>query len=152
MIRRLWYGFLRLIGWGRGKPGKGNKKVIALYHQNYSGWVMDVTGVVVWVKQLTDEERVERRRRFWRHMWRSFIEFFGATPDHTNRYPHQIFNIEIENSDGLVVRVENNLYTGKELKPIEKGMRVEAAGEYLPNHMGGKLHHTHGRKGYVRER
>jgi hypothetical protein len=152
MFRRLWDAFLRLIGVrGRG-PGRDNEKIKQLYREKRDGWVWDVTGTVTWVKPITDEERGERRRRFWRHLWRSFKErIFGAAVDHTNRYPHQIFNVQLEGSD-LELRIENNLYTGKELKQVERGLRVEVSGEYLFNDKGGKIHHTHGSKGYVRRR
>lgn len=150
-MRKFWRFLLRLIGWGRKRPGKGNPKVTELSRADRMGWVTDVTGVIVWIKTVDEKEKKERRRRFWRHMWRSLKEFFGASVDHTNRYPHQIFNIEIE-EQGIVVRVENNLYTGKELRKIQKGMRIEVGGEYIPNERGGKIHHTHGRKGYVSKR
>jgi hypothetical protein len=153
MFRRLWDGLLRLFGFlGRG-AGRDNPKVKELHKKGSDGWVWDVTGVVVWVKPEDDAERSERRRRFFVHLWRLFKErFFGSKADHTNRYPHQIFNIEIEEANGLTVRIENNLYTGKALKNVAKGMRVEVAGEYLFNDRGGKIHHTHGSKGYVRKR
>ncbi|MBK03355.1 MAG: hypothetical protein CL920_32130 [Deltaproteobacteria bacterium] len=152
MFKKFWQFFLRLIGWGRSKPGTGNSKVHELSHLNQSGWVKDVTGVVVWIKEVDEAERKERRRRFFRHMWRTIKEWFGAKADHKDRYPHQIFLIEVENCDDLTVRVENNLYTGKELRGIKKGMRVEVGGEYLPNNKGGKLHHTHGKNGYLWKR
>ncbi len=148
---RIWRFFLRLIGWRRDKAGRGNVKVYELSQRGESGWVTDVTGVVVWIKKVDEAELKERRRRFWRHIWRSIKELFGAKPDHADRYPHQIFNIEIEETD-LVVRIENNLYSGKELKNIEKGLRVEVGGEYIPNERGGKIHYTHGRRGYLRKR
>ena len=151
-MARIWRFFLRLIGWGRGKVGKGNVKVYELSEISQSGWVKDVTGVVIWIKKVDEAEKKERRRRFWRHIWRSFKELFGAKVDHSDRYPHQIFNIEVEEADHLIVRVENNLYTGKELKKVEKGMRVEVAGEYIPNNKGGKIHYTHGKKGYLWKR
>jgi hypothetical protein len=152
MLGRLWRAFLRLLGFQKTGPGKGNEAVKALYRKKHTDWVSDVTGTVIWVKPVDDKERAERRKRFWVHLWRSFKErFLGAKRDHANRYPHQIFNIEVHGSQ-LTIRVENNLYTGRELKGVEKGWEVEIGGEYIYNDRGGKLHHTHGNRGYVRRR
>lgn len=151
MIRWLWRGLLRRLGFLRG-PGRGNRQVHQLASEFRSGWVKDVTGVVVWIQPLDDSEQWERRRRFFRHLWRSLRELFGARRDHNDRYPHQIFLIEVENTDGLTIRVENNLYSGRELRGLRKGLRVEIGGEYLPNDRGGKIHHTHSKRGYVWKR
>ncbi len=151
MMRRLWHGLLRLLGLLRG-PGRGNRVVHRFSVEGRVGWVQGVTGVVVWIKPVDEAERKERRRRFWRHVWRSIRELFGARKDHADRYPHQIFLMEVEDVDGLTVRVENNLYTGRELRSLKKGMRIEVGGEYLPNERGGKIHHTHGKRGYVWKR
>lgn len=154
MFRWMWRKLLGLFGLGKG-PGRGNEQLQDLYRKKTDGWVKDVTGVVVWVKVENEAELAEHRRRFWRHVWRSFKELFGAKKDHRNRYPHQIFKMEIEGSDGLEVRVENNLFTGRKLRGVKKGLRVEVGGEYLPHANGangGKLHHTHGKNGYVSKR
>lgn len=151
MMRWLWHVLLRSLGLLRG-PGRGNRDVHRLASEFRSGWVTSVTGVVVWIQPLDEREIAERRRRFWRHLWRSFREMFGAKRDHADRYPHQIFLIEVESTDDLTIRVENNLYSGKELRGLKKGMRVEVGGEYLPNDKGGKIHHTHSGKGYVWKR
>lgn len=151
MIRWMWRGFLRMLGLLKG-PGKGNSAVHRLFHEDKVGWVKDVTGVVVWIKPVDEAEKKERRRRFWRHVWRSLKELFGAKADHADRYPHQIFLLEVENTDDLTVRVENNLYSGREFRNLTKGMRIEVGGEYLPNERGGKIHYTHGKRGYVWKR
>lgn len=150
-MRGLWRSFLRFFGLLRG-AGRGNVTVQQWFHSFQSGWVKDVTGVVVWIQPLDEREQQERKRRRWRHFWRRLREWFGAPVDHTDRYPHQIFLIEVEQSQGLTIRVENNLYSGRELKGMQKGMRVEVGGEYLPNDKGGKIHHTHGQRGYVHKR
>ena len=77
MIRWMWRGFLRMLGLLKG-PGKGNSAVHRLFHEDKVGWVKDVTGVVVWIKPVDEAEKKERRRRFWRHVWRSLKELFGA--------------------------------------------------------------------------
>jgi len=151
MISWLWRNFLKLIGYSKG-TGRGNKKVDVLFQQNYSGWVRDVSGVVTWIKTVDEAEEAERRRRFWRHIWRSLLELFGAKANHKDRYPHQIFLIEVEDFYKFSIRIENNLYTGKEIDDLAKGDRLEIAGEYIPNDRGGKIHHTHGRRGYIRRR
>ncbi len=152
MFGRMWRAFLRLLGIRSTAPGKGNESIKGFYRGRHNGWTTNVTGTVIWVKSVDEKERKERRRRFWVHLWRSLKErLFGSKADHTNRYPHQIFNIQLQGSD-LTLRIENNLYTGRELKGVEKGWEVEVGGEYIYNDRGGKLHHTHGRSGYVHRR
>jgi hypothetical protein len=150
-MRWLWRSLLRILGLLR-RSGKGNKRVVELLHRGQSGWVEDVTGVVIWIKPEDESEQCERRRRMWRHLWRLLLETFGSRPDHSHRYVHQIFLIELEEADGLVVRIENNISSGKPLRKLKKGLRVEVGGEYIPNQKGGKIHHTHGHQGYVRRR
>eukprot|EP00998_Keelungia_sp_KM082_P006221 NODE_2482_length_1055_cov_34.539871_g2464_i0.p1 GENE.NODE_2482_length_1055_cov_34.539871_g2464_i0~~NODE_2482_length_1055_cov_34.539871_g2464_i0.p1 ORF type:complete len:185 (-),score=17.33 NODE_2482_length_1055_cov_34.539871_g2464_i0:413-967(-) len=136
------------------RPGTGNVKLSHMASRHEKGWVADVTGVVVWVKPVDSKEKSERRKRWWRNLWRSGKEaVFDSTANYDDRYAHQIFLIAIDGDPHeLVVRIENNLHSGKELKSLAKGHRVQIAGEYFWNPKGGKIHNTHGNAGYARFR
>ena len=57
MWKRVFRTIVKLLGLSSTRPGKGNQTVYTLYRSKQNGWVSDVTGEIVWIKKIDENEK-----------------------------------------------------------------------------------------------